>query len=213
MQDMSTGTVWTAWSFVATLTMWTMMMTAMMLPSAVPLLRSVGASNRQPTRKTVVATPLPFVIAGYLAAWTAFSVFATVAQLTLRSVMALSPSLAFVDPRVAALVLIGAGLYEMTPFKGACLSLCRAPLGLLLQHSRRGAAGAILIGLDHGATCVACCWPLMLVLFVVGVTNVPWVILLAAVIALEKLAGAEHWPRRIIGAAIVVWGIGTLVLA
>jgi len=184
-----------------------------MLPSAVPLLRGVAASNRQVARTPAAAIPVPLVVIGYTAAWTAFSMFATVAQLMLRSAMQLSPNMTIVDSRFAALTLIGAGLYEMTPFKGACLSLCRAPLGLLLQHSRRGAAGAVIIGLDHGATCVACCWPLMLVLFVVGVMNVPWVILLAGVVAFEKLAGAERWPRRWIGAALLVWGLLTLATA
>jgi predicted metal-binding membrane protein len=206
MGDMSVGGVWSMWSFAATLAMWTVMMVGMMLPSAVPLLRGVAASNRQIVRRPTTTTPLAFVIIGYVAAWTAFSVFATFTQLMLRSTMELSPNLAFVDGRFAALTLIVAGLYEMTSFKGECLSLCRAPLGLLLQYSKRGPAGATLIGLDHGVTCVACCWPLMLVLFVVGVMNVPWVILLAAVVALEKLT-ADRWPRRLVGAALVAWGV------
>jgi predicted metal-binding membrane protein len=212
MNDMS-GATWSAWSFAGTLVMWTVMMAAMMLPSALPLLRTVTASNRQVVRAPAAAMPVLLVVIGYVAAWTAFSVFATVAQLMLRAATELSPNLVFVDHRIAGLTLIGAGLYEMTPFKGACLSLCRAPLGLLLQHSKRGAAGAVLIGLDHGVTCVACCWPLMLVLFVVGVMNVPWVILLAAVVALEKLAGTDRWPRRTIGAALAVWGVVTLVIS
>jgi predicted metal-binding membrane protein len=83
-------------------------------------------------------------------------------------------------------------------------------LGLLLQHSKHGLPGAILIGLDHGVTCVACCWPLMLVLFVVGVMNLPWVILLAGVVAFEKLAGTERWPRHIVGISLVAWGVFAL---
>jgi predicted metal-binding membrane protein len=213
MNAMSTGMVWSMWSFTATLAMWTVMMVGMMLPSAVPLLRRVARGNDQSARTRPAATPLFLVGAGYVAAWTAFSVFATVTQLMLRSAMQLSDSLAFVDRRIAAFALIGAGLYEMTPFKGTCLSLCRAPLGLLLQEAKPGAAGAILMGLDHGVTCVACCWPLMLVLFVVGVMNVPWIMLLAVVISLEKLAGTERWPRRLVGSALVVWGIAAFIIA
>jgi predicted metal-binding membrane protein len=211
MNDTSMNVTWTMGSFASTLAMWTVMMVGMMAPSAAALLRGVASSNRYTVPAPGGARPLVLVGAGYVAAWTAFSLFATVTQLMLRSAMELSPNLAFVDPRLAALTLIGAGLYEMTPFKGACLALCRAPLGLLLQHSKRGLAGAILTGLDHGVTCVACCWPLMLVLFVVGVMNVPWVILLAVVVAFEKLAGAERWPRRLVGIGLVAWGVATLV--
>jgi predicted metal-binding membrane protein len=211
LSDMETGAVWSAWSFATTLSMWTAMMAAMMIPSAMPLLRGVAASNHDIGGRHGGATPLPLIVVGYVTAWTAFSAFATVAQLMLRSATQLSPSLALINPRLSAITLIGAGLYEVTPFKGACLSLCRAPLGLLLQYSKGGARNAVLMGLDHGVTCVACCWPLMLVLFAVGVMNFPWVVILAAAVALEKLAGTERWPRRLIGGALVAWGLGLLV--
>jgi predicted metal-binding membrane protein len=207
---MSMGAVWTTWSFVATLGMWTAMMAAMMLPSSVPMLRVVAASNRDVGQAKADATPVALVAAGYLAAWTGFSVVATIVQLALRSAMALSPALALVDRRVAGAALIAAGVYQLTPFKGACLSQCRSPFSLLLHHSTGGATGALGMGLVHGASCVGCCWLLMLVLFVVGVMNIPWVILLAVAVAVEKLAGAERWPRRVIGVSLLAWGGLTL---
>jgi predicted metal-binding membrane protein len=203
---MSMEAVWTPWSFATTLGMWTVMMAAMMLPSSVPMLRVIAASNRDLEQTESGAMPIVVVAVGYLAAWTAFSVLATIAQLGLRSAMMLSPALALVDRRVAAATLMAAGAYELTPLKGACLARCRSPLSMLFHHPGGGATSALRLGLEHGANCVACCWPLMLVLFVVGVMNIPWVILLAAAVAVERLAGAERWPRRLIGVGLLAWG-------
>jgi len=206
---MSMGAVWTLWSFAAAFGMWTVMMAAMMLPSFAPTLRVVAASNRELERDDSAITSVVFVAIGYLAAWTGFSLLAAIAQLALRSAMALSPALALVDRRIAAATLIAAGVYELTPFKGACLSRCRSPFSMLL-HSKGGVASAFRIGLEHGTSCVACCWPLMLVLFVVGVMNIPWVILLAVAVAVERLAPAERWPRRVVGVGLVIWGALTV---
>lgn len=204
------GPVWTAWSFAATLGMWTAMMAAMMLPSSIPMLRVVTASNRGMDRGDAASTSVSLVAIGYLGAWTAFSILAALLQLGLRSAMALSPEMSLVDGRLSAITLIGAGLYELTPFKGACLARCRSPFAMLL-HRTDGAAAALRVGFEHGAYCVACCWPLMLVLFVVGVMNLPWVVLLAAAVAVEKLAGAGRWPRMFIGASLLAWGTVTLI--
>jgi predicted metal-binding membrane protein len=210
MQGMSMGAVWTTWSIAGTLGMWTAMMAAMMLPSSVPMLRIVSASNRGIERDDVAATPVAAVALGYLAAWTVFSALAAVAQLGLRAAMALSPDMALVSGRWSAIMLIGAGLYELTPLKGACLAKCRSPFGLVM-HSRGGVASALRVGFDYGSYCVACCWLLMLVLFVVGVMNLPWVLLLAAAAALEKLSGAQRWPRLIIGTSLLSWGVVALI--
>lgn len=210
MQDMPVGSVWTTWSFAATLGMWTAMMAAMMLPSSVPMLRIVAASNRGLERDDAAATPVAAVALGYLAAWTVFSLLAALAQLGLRSAMALSADMVLVSRPWSAIMLIAAGLYELTPLKGACLAKCRSPFGLVM-HSRGGVASALSMGFDHGSYCVACCWLLMLVLFVVGVMNLSWVALLAVAVAVEKLAGAERWPRLVIGASLVAWGVVALV--
>jgi predicted metal-binding membrane protein len=109
--------------------------------------------------------------------------------------------------RIAALILIGAGAYQFTSTKANCLGRCRSPFSMLLHHWKTGAAGALRMGLNHGASCVACCWPLMLVLFIVGVMNIVWVVFLTAVVAFEKLAPSSTWPRWIVGAALIVWGV------
>jgi predicted metal-binding membrane protein len=208
VHDMPMGSAWTAWTFTATLGMWTVMMAAMMLPSFVPMLRLVAASNRDFERGDPAVMPVTFVAAGYLGAWTMFSVLATAIQLALRSATALSPGMALVDQRLSAVALICAGIYQLTPLKAAYLAQCRSPFALLL-HASGGTKNALQMGLDHGVYCVACCWSLMVVLFVVGVMNIPWAVGLAAAVAVEKLVGGEQWPRRLIGVSLLAWGCAT----
>jgi predicted metal-binding membrane protein len=151
------------------------------------------------------------VALGYLLAWTVFSIFVTILQLWLHGRMLLSSGMALTNKRVAAAILFGAGLYQFTPAKAACLGHCRSPFSILFHRWKTGAAGALQMGFEHGASCVACCWSLMLVLFIVGVMNLVWVVLLTAVVAVEKLAPSAHWPRFAVGTSLAAWGISLML--
>ena len=111
-------------------------------------------------------------------------------------------------PRVmpSGLLLLAAGLYQLTPIKQACLRHCRHPITFLAAHWRRGTAGAVLMGLEHGAYCVGCCWFLMGLLFVGGVMNLYWIAGLALLVLLEKTAPAGHWLGYATGVALA--GLG-----
>jgi predicted metal-binding membrane protein len=113
-------------------------------------------------------------------------------------------------PTVAAVILIVAGLYQLTPFKGACLSQCRSPLGFLMTNWRDGAGGAFRMGTRHGMFCLGCCWALMIVLFAVGVMNLAWVAALAVLVLLEKITPAGVLISRASG--IVLIGAGAYLL-
>jgi predicted metal-binding membrane protein len=206
LQGIDVSSQSTAAEFAATLLMWTVMMALMMLPSSIPMLRTVAAASREAQSRGEVGTPATLVAFGYLLAWTAFSVVASIVQLWLRTRMFLSSDMALTDVRIATVVLIGAALYQFTPIKATCLGRCRSPFPILLLHWKAGTPGALRMGIEHGTNCVACCWPLMLVLFVVGVMNVRWVVLLAAVVAVEKLAPSARWPRWVSGAVLAAWG-------
>jgi predicted metal-binding membrane protein len=104
-----------------------------------------------------------------------------------------------------------AGAYQLTPWKGACLTHCRSPLGFLMTHWREGRFGALQMGARHGAYCLGCCWALMCVLFVVGVMNLVWVAALTAFVLLEKAGPAGAIVARVAGAAMVLAGILVLV--
>jgi predicted metal-binding membrane protein len=94
---------------------------------------------------------------------------------------------------VAAAVVAGAALYQLTPLKNACLTRCRGPLMFVMENWRPGSWGALRMGLVHGAWCVGCCWALMAALFALGVMSLGWMALIAGLIAAEKL-----WPSRVV---------------
>ena len=112
---------------------------------------------------------------------------------------------------LSAAVLLAAGLYQLSPLKSLCLSQCRAPAGFLSRHWRPGPAGALRLGLLHGAFCVGCCWVLMALLFVVGVMNLAWIAALALLVMAEKLLPGGPWVARGAGALLIAWGLATLV--
>lgn len=197
---------WTPLEAGLMLLMWGLMMAAMMLPSAAPMiLLHATVTRRRRARGEVVATTGSFA-AGYLAIWTLFSLAAVLLQVALQRAALLSPMLALTSQGVAGLVLIGAGLYQWSPLKDACLRHCRSPLDFMLTEWREGNRGAFTMGLRHGAYCVGCCWVLMLLLFVGGVMSLAWIAGLALWVLVEKLAPAGHWLGRALGGVLVAWG-------
>jgi predicted metal-binding membrane protein len=115
--------------------------------------------------------------------------------------------LAVSSPGVAAAIVLIAGVYQLTPFKGACLSHCRSPLGFLMTRWREGATGAFRMGATHGLFCLGCCWALMIVLFAVGVMNLAWVAALTVLVLIEKLTPAGLILSRVSGVAMIGFGL------
>jgi predicted metal-binding membrane protein len=145
--------------------------------------------------------------AGYLLVWTAFSACAAVAQFVLHQAAMLSPMMTTSSARLSGAILIAAGVYQLTPFKGACLTHCRTPLGFLMSHWRDGTAGALRMGMAHGAYCLGCCWALMCVLFVVGVMNLLWVAAIAIFVLVEKVGPAGAIVSRVAGVVLIAFGL------
>lgn len=212
LMPMATG-VWTPLEAGLMLLMWGVMMAAMMLPSAAPmlLLHATLARRRAMRGEPVVATGI--FAAGYLTVWSLFSLAAVLLQFLLQRAALLSPMLALTSQGGAGLVLIGAGLYQWTPLKHTCLRHCRSPLDFVLTQWREGRWGAFVMGLRHGAYCVGCCWMLMLLLFVGGVMSLAWIAGLALWVLVEKLVPAGHWLGQGLGGVLVAWGGVTLWLA
>lgn len=186
---------WTPAYALSVFVMWTIMMLAMMLPSAAPmiLLHARAAQGRG-------AATLAFAGA-YLAVWTGFSLGATAAQWLLTESGALGETMQLHDRTFAAALLAAAGLYQLTPLKRICLSQCRAPLSYLMQNWRPHVSGAIRMGLAHGAYCVGCCWFVMALLFVGGVMNLGWVVALAAFVMAERLLPFGERVGQVAGVA------------
>ena len=117
-----------------------------------------------------------------------------------------------VSSRIAGAILIGAGLYQLTPLKRACLLHCQSPLAFLMMHWRSGKVGAFQMGMHHGIYCLGCCWALMLVLFAVGVMNLAWVAVLAAFVLLEKVGPPGMLVSRVAGVIMIAAGLRFLFL-
>jgi predicted metal-binding membrane protein len=154
---------WGPMDLLLVFAMWAVMMVAMMVPSATPMLLAFAAITRSRRAQGRPFVPLWVFLAGYLVLWTAFSLAATLAQWGLHSLALISPMMVGTSPLLGSLLLIAAGVYQWTPLKQACLRHCRSPLQFLLTCWQDGTAGAFLMGLRHGAYCLGCCWLLMAV--------------------------------------------------
>lgn len=184
---------------------WLEMTAAMMLPTAIPMVRMFTVVSARAPRPVAVRTAF---LAGYLALWLGFAVVAVGAATGLRAV-AVPVQLSWLDSRphlLLAAVLAIAGVFQLTPLKDRCLTQCRDPRAFLYTHYRRGIGGALNLGLRHGWSCLGCCWALMLIMFGTGLGNVLAMLLLTAVMLIEKTAS---WGRRI----VTPLGVGLLIAA
>ena len=192
--------------------MWAIMMVAMMVPSAAPMILLHARIDKVQSRAARRVHTALFAL-GYLAVWAAFSAAAALAQATLVHSGLMSAATLSLGSRTlsAALVLVTA-MYELTAAKRICLDKCQAPLMFMARYFRPGAAGAVRLGIFHGVYCLGCCWVLMLLLFVAGVMNLAWVALLAIVIFGEKFA-PPHWhAERYVAAALAI-AAGAILIA
>jgi predicted metal-binding membrane protein len=193
--------------------MWWVMMAAMMLPSAAPILLLFARMNRAERARDRPYVPTGIFAAGYLAAWGGFSALATGLQWALDRLGLLSPMMTTTSYWLGGAILITAGVWQLTPVKGICLRHCRSPMGFLVQSWRPGRLGAFGMGLEHGTYCLGCCWFLMGLLFFGGIMNLFWIAGLAGFVLLEKTIPMGHWVGRIAGIGIAAWGVLMLATA
>jgi predicted metal-binding membrane protein len=159
-------------------------------------------------RQSLCVTSL--FVSAYLVAWASFSTIAVGLQWGLENAALLSPMLVSASAVLGGMLLLAAGIYQLTPLKRACLKHCRSPLQFILTHWRSGASGAFRMGIQHGAYCVGCCWVLMGLLFFGGIMNLYWIIGLAAFVLLEKSIPMGHWLGNLVGIALIAWGTAVL---
>jgi predicted metal-binding membrane protein len=144
---------------------------------------------------------------GYFFIWTLFGVAAYLIGAMITQGAMHSDKFSRVLPLVSGVALCTAGIYQLTPWKSACLRHCRDPLTLISRHLRQGRFGALRVGIYHGAFCAACCWALMLIQLVLGVMNLIVMATVAAVIAVEKLFPRGESVARVVGLAAIVVGV------
>ena len=201
---------WGAMAVFLLFVMWVVMMVAMMLPSAAPMIFAfLGVNHRRQTAGREFV-PVGIFVAGYLAVWTAYSAVATLAQWGLHNAALLSPAMAATSPFLSGALLIAAGIFQWTPLKHMCLHGCRSPLSFLMSEWRDGRAGAFVMGLRHGSYCVGCCWVLMALLFVAGVMNLLWVAVIALFVMAEKTLPRGELLGQVTGVALVAAGVALM---
>jgi predicted metal-binding membrane protein len=183
--------------------MWVVMMVAMMIPSASPMIAMYARIVHE--RQSGGWLRVWLFGAGYVLMWAAFGAVATVGQVVLQRAALISPALA-TGPIAGGVILGAAGVYQFTPFKEACLSCCQSPIGFFMTNWREGAAGALRMGLKHGAFCIGCCWMLMALLFVAGAMNLIWVAALSAFVLIEKAVPRGELIAKVAGVAMIAGG-------
>ncbi len=203
--------VWTPGYFLLMFIMWWVMMVAMMLPAAAPMILMFATVNRKNRERGDAAVPTGIFAASYILTWGVFSFLATMLQWSLEAASLLSPMMESASIPFGAALLIGAGIYQMTPLKYACLRHCRSPLHYLAHKWRSGTGGAIRMGLEHGSFCLGCCWVLMGLLFYGGVMNIGWIAGLTLYVIVEKVAPYGHWISRCSGVILIAWGAAVLL--
>lgn len=190
--------------------MWWIMMAAMMLPSAAPMILLFGTVSEHARAQGKPYVPTAVFASAYLLVWGAFSLAAAGLQWWIEVRFEPVMSMGLSSAMLTGTLLVAAGVYQFTPLKDACLRQCRSPLQFLMSNWRPGPRGALRMGLGHGVYCVGCCWALMGLLFVGGVMNLWWVIGVALYVLLEKLVPAGPWLSR--GAGLALAAAGAVLL-
>jgi len=204
-----------AWSFSAaavTASMWSAMTLAMMLPSASPMILTYAEIAETAARKSErIVSPL-VIAAGYASVWLVFSLLATVIQIVLTRAALLNTGITSASGILAGAIFIGAGIYQFSALKHACLTHCQNPFPFFFTNWATTPGGVFRLGVEQGLYCLGCCWAMMMVMFAVGVMNVAWMAGLAAVMTIEKLLTGRRFAHGV-GVALIVVGTGIAVSA
>jgi predicted metal-binding membrane protein len=200
---------YTAAYLVLMFVMWWTMMLAMMLPSAAPAILLFGALARKRDDRGSAASIAAFS-SGYAVVWAAFSLAAVLLHIGLERFVAFDGMMEAQSLRLGGSLLVLAGIYQLTPWKQACLSRCQTPLLFFGKKWRHGISGAFRMGVEHGLYCVGCCAVLMGLLFYGGVMDLWWIGGLALYVLVEKLLARGPTLSRLSGLGLMVWGFAVL---
>ena len=206
------GGAWSGSGLGVVALMWAAMVFAMMLPSAAPMIMTYAEIGDTAARKgeRIVS---PFVIAaGYSAVWLGFALIASGAQLVLMRAALLDSATASTSALFSGAIFVGAGFYQFSALKHACLTKCRQPFPFFFAHWQTTPRGVFRLGLNQGLYCLGCCWAMMLVMFAVGTMNAVWMAALAVVMTLEKMTSGHRLTYGL-GAALVAIGIAFVLVS
>ena len=194
-------------SAVLFIAIWVVMMIAMMFPTAAPMILMFTSVYAGKKRQKQAFVPTWVFVSAYLLIWTLFGLVAYPLALLAERLGGQSMWLMNNAPRIGGVLLVVAGLYQLSPLKHICLSKCRTPLQFILGSWRDGYGGAFRMGFVHGAYCLGCCWFLFVLLFPLGIMNIAVMALLTALIYAEKSFPLGRQISQIAGVALIVYGV------
>jgi len=191
---------------------WIVMMVAMMFPTAAPMIlmfSNISASKQKQERPFI---PTWIFVSAYLLIWSlcggvAYSLAIGIEQLAAQSIWLMENA-----ARLGGVVLVVAGLYQLSPLKDICLAKCRTPFQFILSSWHDGYGGALRMGLEHGAYCLGCCWLLFVILFPLGIMNIAVMALLTVLIFAEKALPIGRQISKLAGGGLIVYGVIVLFL-
>ncbi len=205
---------WTGVDFSLMFVMWAVMMVAMMVPSAAPMLLLFASVNRKRRQESRPFVRTSVFLSGYIVVWSGFALAATLGNWGLHQASLLTSMMGGSSSGyLGGGLLVVAGVFQWSQLKYACLMHCRSPLSFLMSDWKDGTRGAFMMGLVHGKYCLGCCWVLMALLFVLGVMNLVWIAALAAFVLAEKVIPAGEGVSKVTGILLVGWGAWAVVAA
>ena len=193
------------------LSIWVAMMVAMMFPTAMPMILTFARVQTGKAARDQAAVPVGIFVSAYLLVWIVFGAAAFAVATTSEGLADRSMWLMDNAARIGGVVLVAAGVYELSPLKRICLAKCRSPMSWLLNSWHDGPAGALRMGVEHGAYCLGCCWLLFVILFPLGMMNIAAMALITVLIFAEKSLPISGLAVRFAALALIAYG--ALVIA
>ncbi len=193
------------------LSIWIAMMVAMMFPTAMPMILTFARVQSGKTARGQASVPTAIFVAAYLLVWVIFGAAAFAVAVGAEELASRSMWLMDSAPRIGGVVLIAAGVYQLSPLKRICLSKCRSPMSWLLNSWRDGPGGVVRMGVEHGVYCLGCCWFLFVILFPLGMMNIAAMALITVLIFAEKSLPISSLALGLAAFGLIVYG--ALVLA
>jgi predicted metal-binding membrane protein len=188
------------------LAIWVVMMVAMMFPTAAPMIMMFHRIHTEHRRRGRAFVPTWIFVGAYLVIWIGAGALAYVGATGAQTLAAMKPEILAHAAQLGGVVLILAGLYQLSPLKTRCLTKCRSPLAFLLGSWRDGARGAVRMGLEHGVYCLGCCWLLFVILFPLGMMNVAAMAIITALIFAEKALPLGRRIGQVAAVALLAYG-------
>lgn len=210
--DMSHGpAVFSLAGMAAFTAQWGVMMAAMMLPSAAPMILLYRGASRRGVESGARAIPAEAFALTYVIAWLLTGVPVYAASVAVEQLAARSESVAAAVPYAIAGSLLTAGAYQLSSVKHACLRECESPVNFLMRRWKSGYAATLRLAAAHAAYCIGCCWALMAILVAAGAMSLPWVLAIALVVFAEKVLPAGGRTARVVGVLLIVVGIAVAI--